>query len=89
MPSIYQLVGSLLANWQDIRPTHMNREKNVEALEPLVQCTVQAARAGDFDTRALANIAYGVACSGGQKRMGALFMALASAAEWRKTNFNA
>ena len=40
--------------------------KNANALQPLVQCTVQAARTEDIGARALANIAYGAARSGRQ-----------------------
>ena len=56
-------------------------------LEPLVQCTMQAARKGDIGVRELANIAYGAACSGRKEQMGALFLGLACVAKQRMANF--
>ena len=61
--------------------------KNEDALEPLVQCTVQAARTGDIGMRALVNIAYGAACGGAGKQMSALFMRLARAGKRRMAGF--
>ena len=58
-----------------------------DALEPLVQCTVQAAKTGDIGVRQLANIAHGAACGGAGKQMGALFMELASAGKRRMAGF--
>ena len=63
--------------------------KKANALQPLVQCTVQAARTEDIGARTLANIAYGVARSSRGKQMGALFTALARPAEQRMADFNA
>ena len=63
--------------------------KNEDALEPLVQCTMQAARTGDIGVRELANIAYGAAYGGAGKQMGALFMGLARAGKRRMAGFNA
>ena len=50
-------------------------------LKPLVQRTVQVARAGELSTRGLANIVYGAARSGMGKLIGRLLMAVARAAE--------
>ena len=44
---------------------------------------------GDIGVRQLANIAYGAACSGMGKQLGALFMGLACAAKWRMADFHA
>ena len=60
----------------------------LEALQSLVQHTVQVARSGDFDVQCLANIAYGAARSCRGKWMGALFMALARVAERSVGDFN-
>ena len=62
--------------------------KNEDALESLVQCTAQAARTGDMDVRALANIAYGAACSYRGKQMDVLFMGLARAGKRCTAAFN-
>ena len=53
-------------------------QMNAEALEPLVQGTVRAAR--EMGARELANVAYGAACSGSGESLGALFAALARVA---------
>ena len=62
--------------------------KKANALQPLVQCTVQAARIGDIGVRQLANIAYGAAGSSRGKQMGALFIGLATTAEHHMAGFN-
>ena len=62
---------------------------NAEALEPLVQHTLQAARAGDIDAWQLANIVYVAARSSVQKRLNVLFTVLARAAERRMCEFKA
>ena len=62
---------------------------NVGALEPLVQHTLQAARAGEIDARQLANIVYEAARGSIGERQKALFTALARAAEWRMCEFKA
>ena len=61
--------------------------RNADALEVLVQRTVQAARTGDIGVRALANIAYGAACGGAGNQKGALFMGLARAGMRRMAGF--
>ena len=48
-------------------------QKNVESLEPLVQHTARAAKAGDINARGLANIVYGAARSGREKQLATLF----------------
>ena len=58
-------------------------QMNAEALEPLVQHTLQAARAGEIDARQLANIVYEAARSSVRKRLNVLFTVLARAAERR------
>ena len=50
----------------------------------LVKHTMQAASAGDFGVRDIANTAYGAARSSKGKQMGVLFMALARAATERR-----
>ena len=62
---------------------------NAEALEPLVQHTLQAARAGEIDARQLANIVYEAARSSVRKRLNVLFTVLARAAERRMCEFTA
>ena len=54
-----------------------------------MQCTAQAARTEIIGARQLANIAYGAACSGLGKQLGAMFKAVARVAEWCVANFNA
>ena len=56
-------------------------QRNAEALESLVQHTVQAAGAGEIGARQLANVGYGAACSGRGKLLGTLFAALARTAQ--------
>ena len=58
-------------------------------LKPLVQRSVQAARAGDIGARGLTNIVYEAACSGREEQMCALVMVLAYMAERLVTDFNA
>ena len=43
---------------------HRWLQRKVQALEPLVQHTVRAAKAGEVGQRQLANIAHGAACCG-------------------------
>ena len=62
-------------------------QMNVEALEPLVQGAVRAAR--EMGARELANVAYGAACSGSGESLGALFALLARVAQRRVGEFNA
>ena len=50
---------------------------------------MQATRTEDIGARQLANIAYGAACSGLGKQMGAMFKALARVAERCVANFDA
>ena len=52
---------------------------NVDALGPLVQCTVQTTKIGGIGARQLANIAYGVAHVDGGESLGALLITLAAA----------
>ena len=60
-----------------------------EAVVSLVKHTTQAARAGDFGARQIANTAYGAARSSKGKQIGVLFVALARAAsEQRMREFN-
>ena len=54
-----------------------------------MQCTAQAARTEDIGARQLANIAYGAACSGLGKQLGAMFKAVARVAERCVATFNA
>ena len=64
-------------------------QMNAEALEPLVQHTLQAARAGEIDARQLVNIVYEAPRSSVRKRLNVLFTALARAAERRMCEFKA
>ena len=56
-------------------------QKSAGALKPLVQHTVQAARAGELGGRELANVAYGAACSGRDSWPSVIFAPPAIAAE--------
>jgi len=60
----------------------------VDALESLLQHTMLAARTGHLGAREVGNVAYGAACSSTGEQMGALFNALARAAEQRPDDFN-
>ena len=70
-------------------------QRSAGALKPLVQHTVQAARAGELGGRELANVAYGAACSGRDSwpsvifaPPASLFAELATAAQLRMGGFN-
>ena len=60
-----------------LAPQSAVQQNNANALNPLLEHTVQAATAGDIGERALANIAYGLAQSGRGQQLSALFVALA------------
>eukprot|EP00746_Dinoflagellata_sp_MGD_P109548 gnl/MRDRNA2_/MRDRNA2_46926_c0_seq1.p1 gnl/MRDRNA2_/MRDRNA2_46926_c0~~gnl/MRDRNA2_/MRDRNA2_46926_c0_seq1.p1 ORF type:complete len:587 (-),score=107.87 gnl/MRDRNA2_/MRDRNA2_46926_c0_seq1:178-1938(-) len=62
---------------------------NEEALKPLVQQTVRAARTGSIGPRQLANVAYGMACSGRGGALTTVFATFAKAAEPVAEEFNA
>ena len=65
-------------------------QENARALKPLVQQTMQAARAGLLSAQDISNIAYGVAHvkSSRYELLGTLFAALATAAEHCTSDFN-
>ena len=66
-------------------------QRNAEALDLLVQLTMQAAEAGEIGAQQLANIAYGAACiknSGRGKWIGGLFQALESMVGQHMVDFN-
>jgi len=60
---------------------------HAQALVPLTQQTVEAARAAELDARQLASILYGAARSGNRQSLGILFTVLARAAEHRASEF--
>ena len=62
-------------------------QTHAQALEPLAQHTVRAARWGTIEARELTNMAYGVALTEMAQPLGMLFTVFTKAAEQRLSGF--